>query len=231
MIQALLLKFLEIIARLGSPLLYNPRSFTRTRSIMRLEPAERIWVGDEVSTVNPRWSSRHATIEHSVLLVLSKSSWRVVVLVDDTGHTVLAMVSNGLSAVEPDWILVGDGDLEDLVALALSNGDKAGEEGFAVRLGVAGVEEVGLDDGVVPWEEVELDDFTDLGDNVVWVEVEASAADDDGVSDAVVLGWSPVVAARDFSGAGWSGGGASDEDGSQSGGDDSDGLGSEHFDC
>ena len=64
-------------------------------------------------------------------LISSKSVLRVEVLVDDTAHALLAMVANGLRAVEPEGVLVLDDDGEDLGSLASGSGEvEAGEDGI-----------------------------------------------------------------------------------------------------
>jgi hypothetical protein len=50
----------------------------------------------------------------SILLVVRKGILAVEVLVDDTGHTVLAMATYGLGAVVPERQSVLDDNLEDV---------------------------------------------------------------------------------------------------------------------
>jgi len=105
----------------------------------------------------------------------------VEVLVDDTSHSVLAVVARSLGTIVPGGSLVLDDDLEDVGGLWAPCGLEAAEEGLGEG-GVrdAGLAEGGLGDRVVLGKEVPLDDVSDLGDDVFWVEEEgASAAGDD----------------------------------------------------
>ena len=105
----------------------------------------------------------------------------VRVLVDGANHALRAVFA--LAAVEPDGLLILNNDLENLLTLALVDGEEAGEEGVSVA-GDAGLVEGGLDDGVVEGQVVVLDDVADLSEDVVGIEVETRAADGDGVGHA-----------------------------------------------
>ncbi|KAF3908366.1 hypothetical protein AA313_de0209672 [Arthrobotrys entomopaga] len=136
------------------------------------------------------------------------------------------MVHVGLSAVVPKWVLILNGNLEDLGVLAvLGNKVEAGEEG-SVADWVAGVGKVGLSDGVVARGEVEFDNVADFGDNVFRVEVETTAADDDRVG---CTSWGDTGVVSDgFIGLGW-GCGNSRADSSQSSSENGERLSAEHF--
>ena len=84
------------------------------------------------------------------------------------------MIALGLGAVEPDGLLVRNIDGEDIgVLLAGWCGHEAREKGTTclrnARLG-----EGGLCHGVIGGEIMELDNVTDLGNNVLGVEVETT---------------------------------------------------------
>lgn len=136
----------------------------------------------------------------------------IKVLVDDTNHTLLAVVPCSLGAVVPDSVLGLDNNLEDKLVLALlGRKPEAGEEAGAVGERFAGVGKVGLGDRVVGGEELPLDNVTNLSDDVVGLEVEAVEAGDDGVGDASeVNGAGGLVTRR----GGWGGKGSGSHKGS-----------------
>lgn len=147
-----------------------------------LKTRVRVRVRDNSTTLNN--SRDNADTRQSRRLLVSREGvCRVKVLVDDTGHAVLAVIPTGLGTVVPDGVLVLDDDLEDVGSLAASYGLEAAEEGLEPGgVGGAGLGEGGLGDGVVPGEEVPLYDVARLGDDVAWVEDEgASSAGDHGV--------------------------------------------------
>jgi len=81
---------------------------------MNLESAQWVGVGNDTTTIADNWRSHRDVGESSPLLVVRKSVGAVEVLVDDTGHTVLAMTAYGLSTVVPERKSVLDDDLEDV---------------------------------------------------------------------------------------------------------------------
>ena len=106
----------------------------------------------------------------------------VKVLVDNTSHAHLAVVSLLLRAVVPDWLCVFDDNLEDIGSLAFHGGEvEASEETSAISERLARLAKAGLGNGVVGRKEVPFDDVTDLSDDVVGVEAEATEAGVDGV--------------------------------------------------
>lgn len=106
----------------------------------------------------------------------------VKVLVDNTSHTHLAMVTLLLRAVVPDWLGVFDDNLEDVGSLAFHGGEvKASEETGAVSERLTRFAKAGLGNGVVGGEEVPFDDVTDLSHDVVGVEAETTETCVDGV--------------------------------------------------
>jgi hypothetical protein len=81
---------------------------------MNLESAQRVGVGNDTAAIaHDRRSDRDAG-QTSPMLVVRKGIGAVEVLVDDTGHTVLAMAAYGLSAVVPERLSVLDDNLEDV---------------------------------------------------------------------------------------------------------------------
>jgi hypothetical protein len=97
-----------------------------------LEATKGVGVEDDGTTANDSGRDGGAS-ESSSLLVLGESvgaieairmvsNWtasgskmrRYILLVDGTGHTHLAMAANSLGAIVPNWVLVGNGDLEDV---------------------------------------------------------------------------------------------------------------------
>lgn len=124
-----------------------------------LEPAERVGVRPlEASQPASLDNGRHHRLNRcGNLPLLRKSVLAVKVLVDGEKHALCAVGALGLRAVEPERAVVDDGELVDVWVLALGGGKvEAGEEAGAVREGRAGVGEVGLRDGVVGGEEVNL---------------------------------------------------------------------------
>jgi hypothetical protein len=118
----------------------------------------------------------------------------IKVLVDNTNHTILAMVSHLLSTVVPDRLGIFDYNLEDIRSLALLGREvETSEEATAVGERLAGLTEAGLGDGMVLGEEVPLDNVADFSDDVVGVEAKTTEASVDGVgytseSDGLVGG-------------------------------------------
>lgn len=146
------------------------------------------------------------------LLVNRQRVSRVKVLVDDAGHAHLAVVPDRLRTIVPDGRLVLlDHDLEDVgrLGLPLGHGLEPAEEGLR-REWNARVGKRGLRDAVVARQEVPLDDVPDLGDDILRVKEEGTAAaGDDGVGHACL--WDSargeVVVGACRGGRGWGGGG------------------------
>jgi len=111
-----------------------------------LETTLRVGVEDAIATLDVGLAGGDAG-GSSKLLVLGQGVGRVEVLVDDTGHAVLAVAARGLAAVVPDRGTVLHDDLEDFRVLAVVGGEEAREEGVGV-LWLAGLAERGLDDRV-----------------------------------------------------------------------------------
>ena len=94
------------------------------------------------------------------------------------------MVAHRLAAVEPERLVVCDGDGEDLRVLALGRGEKAGEDGILVDR-LAGPVEGGLHEGVVLGQEVHLHQVAGLGHHVLGLEEQLGGeAGLDAVDDA-----------------------------------------------
>jgi len=87
---------------------------------MRLESAQRVGVGNDTAAVAHDRRSDGGVGESSPLLVVRKSIWAVEVLVDDTGHAVLAVAAHGLGAVIPERLSILDNNLEDVGLVKLS---------------------------------------------------------------------------------------------------------------
>jgi hypothetical protein len=164
----------------------------------RLDARERVRVGNDSSTGNVWWRDGSAS-QSSLGLVGRERIRSIEVLVDHSAHALLAMVVLGLRAVEPGRVLVLDFDLEDIGALAGRGIEvEAGEETVIKRLARLG--EAGLDNGMVLWEIVELDNLANFSYNVLRVEDElASATSDHSVGDlgsGVGSGWTRDSGAR-----------------------------------
>ena len=178
-------------------------------------------VGDDVTTLGREDIGRRLLggSADRLSLVRSKGLVAVEVLVDDTGHAFLAMVADRLGAVVPEGLLVLDGKGEDVGGLSdVGLEVEAGEDTRAARKGLAGLVEGGLHHGVVLGQEVELDQVSDLGDNVLRFEVETIVGSGGTSKDAVddTGGW----------GGGWGSGGKAQK----GGGSDSEGGEGDHFD-
>lgn len=97
------------------------------------------------------------------------------------------MIANSLGAVVPERLFAGDLKGEDVGSLAVVGLEvEAGEDTVFERL--AWLVERGLSDGVVLGKEVELNVVTNLGDNVLGLEVQTLVrccrAGEDAVDDA-----------------------------------------------
>jgi hypothetical protein len=162
----------------------------------------------------------HSNRALALLLVHRKRLIARKVLIDDARHTRLAVVACGLTAVVPEGVLVLDLEREDAVGLAL-HGRKveAREDALVAAERRAWLVEGGLHDGVVLGQEVEFDQVTDLGHDVLGLEVEAVVGGGGARGDAV-----HAAGRADFVGGGCS---AETE---ESGGCESDGCETDHFD-
>lgn len=155
----------------------------------RLESSERVGVGDDAAVRSLNSRAARGVGKLGEVVVGGESVGRVKVLVDDAGHALLAVVPLGLGAVEPDGLLVLDGDLEDVLTLTLGDVEvEAGEEPdlgvSGVGQGLAGLAEGRLGDGVVQGGKVPFDHITNLGNDVVGFECQRTASCSDCVGDA-----------------------------------------------
>jgi len=87
---------------------------------MCLESAQRVGVGNDTAAVAHDRRCDRGVGESSPLLVVRKSIWAIEVLVDDTGHAVLAVAAHGLGAVIPERLSILDNNLEDVGLVKLS---------------------------------------------------------------------------------------------------------------
>jgi hypothetical protein len=158
------------------------KKVTREFVDSRLEPRERVRVGDAVSALDVWLHARDVCLGRQ-LPVLGQREGGIKLLVDDTDHAALAVGADGLRAVVPDRVLVLHNDLEDLLALTGGDGEKARKEGLGVA-GLARGAEGGFDDRVVLGCEVPLDDVADFRNHVVRFEFQATTAGDHGVGYA-----------------------------------------------
>lgn len=185
---------------------------------MKCEPSLGVGVGqDDTALLDIRHDGDSS--QSGQLAVLGEAEVLVVeVLVDDTDHAALAVVAHGLGAVVPDGLrVVLDDDLEHIGRPALLGTEvEAGEEAGAVGQGLAGVGKVGLDDGVVEGQELELDNVTNLGDDVVRLEAETAETGGDGVGDTGQGDSARRLIPRGGSGSGL-GAGGEEEDGGDGG--------------
>lgn len=142
---------------------------------LQLEAAKGVRVGDDLTTLDPRRDDRSTGLS-SKLSELGKAEILVVeVLVDHTHHAVLAVVADLLCAVVPNGVRGLNHNLEDILSLSLFGGKvEAGEEASAISDRLARGVEAGLGDGVVLGEEVPFNHVSNLGDNVVGIEAEAT---------------------------------------------------------
>ena len=142
-------------------------------------------VGNNVSAITRLRRRDRRVGKSSSLLVSSERLVAIEVLVDDEGHSALAVEASGLRAVEPQRSLVLDGEGEDVGGFAgLSHEVEAREDGIVVD-GLAGLLERGLGEAVVLGEEVDFDEVADLSDDVFGLEVEASICGSGTGEDAV----------------------------------------------
>lgn len=114
-----------------------------------VEAAQRVGVGLNNATLDGRRNDGYTSFGGSELVGI-QSVGGVEVLVDDAGHTVLAVVTVGLGAVVPDGLCSVDNELEDIRALSLLDRHEAAEERFVdLSVGDTGGLEAGLRHRVV----------------------------------------------------------------------------------
>lgn len=191
----------------------------RWSRIPSLEATERVRVGNNLAALLNSRNHRDTSIGSKLLVSAQAKVLIIKVLIDHTGHALLAMRASLLSTVVPDGLLILHHNLEHILILpTLSLKVEASEEGVPVIERLAGLAEAGLRNGVVLGEEVPLDNIADFSDDVVRVEAETAEAGNDGVGDAGEVGGSGDFLGGCGGGCGGDGdGGGQGEDGEECG--------------